>query len=294
MHADAADLGIDADVTFTARTVALEEPRQTITAGTKTVMDSTRLTQWGTWSGRIVAGGNEIPIERVFGTKDRSWGVRPVGEPTPAAPENALSAVFFLWAPINWDDCCTHFLCFERGNGDRFIGSQAVLQLVDEDEPTWGIDATARKIEHLADTVVNVRWAPGLRRSQGATLNLLRHSGVDEVIELEPLLTFRMRGLGYTHPEWGHARWHGDNAVGSEEHKVEELDNLEPWNIHIQQVIRAVGVIASGSVCSNSSRSASTFPRSHGHPRRVSGLDLAYHVAVADSHTVAVGVRDDE
>jgi len=31
--ADAADLGIDADVTFTARTVALEEPRQTLTNG---------------------------------------------------------------------------------------------------------------------------------------------------------------------------------------------------------------------------------------------------------------------
>jgi len=52
-------------------------------------------------------------------------------------------------------------------------------------------------------------------------------------------MTFRMRGLGYTHPEWGHGRWHGDQAVGSEEHKVEELDNLEPWNIHIQQVMRA-------------------------------------------------------
>ena len=48
-----------------------------------------------------------------------------------------------------------------------------------------------------------------------------------------------MRGLGYTHPEWGHGHWHGEHAVGSEEHKVEELDNVEPWNIHIQQVMRA-------------------------------------------------------
>ena len=59
------------------------------------------------------------------------------------------------------------------------------------------------------------------------------------LIELEPLMTFRMRGLGYTNPEWGHGRWHGEQAVGSEEHRVEELDNLEPWNIHIQQVMRA-------------------------------------------------------
>lgn len=239
VRADAADLGIDADITFTARTVALEEPRQTITTGNKTVMDSTRLTQWGTWTGRLSAGGTDLPIERIYGTKDRSWGVRPVGEPTPAAPENTLPQIFFLWSPINWTDCCTHFLCFERGNGDRFVGSQAVLQLVGDGKPTWGVDATARGIEHLAGTVVNVQWAPGLRRSQGASLRLLRHNGDEERIELEPLMTFRMRGIGYTHPEWGHGRWHGEEAVGSEEHKVEDLDNVEPWNIHIQQVMRA-------------------------------------------------------
>ena len=233
VRADAADLGIDADVTFTARSVALEEPRQTLTAGTRTVMDSTRMTQWGKWSGRISAAGREIAIDRVYGTKDRSWGVRPVGGPTPAAPDLSLPQIFFLWAPINWDDCCTHFLCFERGNGDRFVGSQAVLQLVADGEPTWGVDATERKIEHLAGTVA------GLRRSQGATLRLLRHDRTEERIELEPLLTFRMRGLGYTHPEWGHGHWHGELAVGSEEHKVEDLDNLEPWNIHVQQVMRA-------------------------------------------------------
>jgi hypothetical protein len=239
VRVDAADLGIEADVTFTARTVALEEPRQMITAGTKLMMDSTRLTQWGKWSGRISADGAEIPIDAIYGTKDRSWGVRPVGDPTPAAPVNTLPQIFFLWAPINWEDCCTHFLCFERANGDRFIGSQAKLELMGPDDPAWGVEATERNIEHLAGTAVDLRWAKGLRRSEGASLRLLRHDGAQEQIELEPLLTFRMRGLGYSHPEWGHARWHGEHAVGSESHKVEELDNLEPWNIHIQQVMRA-------------------------------------------------------
>src|SRR6476646_847984 len=72
VRCDAADLGIDDDVTLTARTAAIAEPRQTITAGTKTVIDSTRLTQWGTWTGRIAAGGSELPINQVYGTKDRS------------------------------------------------------------------------------------------------------------------------------------------------------------------------------------------------------------------------------
>src|SRR6476620_11088215 len=196
VRADAADLGIDADVTFTARTVALEEPRQTITTGTKTMMDSTRMTQWGTWSGQISAGGAAIPIDGVSGTKDRSWGVRPVGPQVAGAPDTSLPQLFFLWAPINWDDCCTHFLCFERANGDRWVESQAILDVIAPTDAVFGPEAETR-IRHLARTTHEVRWAPGLRRSDGATLRMTRHDGSEERIELEPLLTFRMRGLGY-------------------------------------------------------------------------------------------------
>ncbi len=236
VRADAADLGIDADVTFTARTVALEEPRQVITNGTKTMMDSTRMTQWGTWSGRIEAGGAALPVDAVLGTKDRSWGVRPIGAPTPAAPELTMPQIFFLWAPINWPDRCTHFLCFERSNGERIVDSQAVLDVIGDDEPAFGNDA---RIRHLARGEHDVRWQPGLRRSESAALRLVDFDASDERIELEPLLTFRMRGLGYTHPEWGHGHWHGELATGSETHAVDELDNVEPWNIHVQQVVRA-------------------------------------------------------
>jgi hypothetical protein len=238
VRADAADLGIAADVTFTARTIALEEPRQTMTSGTKVVMDSTRLTQWGTWSGRIVTGGTTLDLAAIRGTKDRSWGIRPVGAPIPGPPDTTVPQVLFLWAPLHFADRCTHFLCFERANGDRFIGSQAMLDVIGAEDSTWGPASDAR-VEHLAGTVAEMRWAPGLRRSQGATLRMLRHDGGEERIELEPLLTFRMRGLGYTHPEWGHGHWHGEDAVGAEEHKVEDLDNTEPWNIHVQQVMRA-------------------------------------------------------
>src|SRR5262249_60125271 len=112
----------------------------------------TRVQRGGAGAGRVGAGGAELRVDGIYGTKDRSWGVRRVGEPTPAAPENTLPQIFFLWAPINWADCCTHFLCFERANGDRFVGSQAILQLVGNGEPTWGKDATERGIEHLAGT----------------------------------------------------------------------------------------------------------------------------------------------
>ena len=97
-----------------------------------------------------------------------------------------------------------------------------------------------RGIEHLAGTVARRALGAGTAALAGRDAAAAApRRRARSAIELEPLLTFRMRGLGYTHPEWGHGHWHGELAVGSEEHKVEELDNVEPWNIHIQQVMRA-------------------------------------------------------
>ena len=158
VRADAADLGIDADVTFTARTVAMEEPRQVITNGTKTMMDSTRMTQWGNWTGSITAGGATIPVQNMLGTKDRSWGVRPIGAPTPAAPDLSLPQVFFLWAPLHFDDECSHFFCFERGNGDRGKRPGTAQQ-------SQRVADVLEKIAHGTVSFINSAVRPGTRRA---------------------------------------------------------------------------------------------------------------------------------
>lgn len=234
---DAPEHGLRAELTYRARSVTVEEPRQTITNGVTLTMDSTRLTQWGTWDGTIESGSAPIAVRATRGTKDRSWGIRPVGPQVAGAPSRALPEICFLWAPLHFDDCCTHFMVFERANGHRFVESAAVIPLLaGPDDATWGPDLG---IEQLLGGDHHVRWAPGLRRSEGATIHLDRADATRETIELEPLLTFRMRGLGYTHPQWGHGVWHDELAVGGEEHPVEALDNLEPWNIHVQQVMRA-------------------------------------------------------
>ena len=76
------EAGIDADVTFAARTEAIEEPRFTVRRGTRVVMDYTRLTQFGTWSGHVAVGDDRVALADlgVLGCRDRSWGVRSVGE----------------------------------------------------------------------------------------------------------------------------------------------------------------------------------------------------------------------
>lgn len=236
---DAADLGIEAELTYTARTPAIEEPRQTRYNGSRVMMDLTRLTQWGSWSGRLAIPGEELnlggPGGTTYGTKDRSWGVRPVGGAAPSAPSLSMPQMFFLWSPINFEDHAVHFMVFEDSHGAPWSKTAAILPILGEDDRVWGEQPG---IEHVPAADHRVRWAKGLRRSEGASVILHRRAGT-ETVELEPLLTFRMRGLGYTHPTWGHGHWHGESATFAEEHPVEELDTVEPSCIHVQQVMRA-------------------------------------------------------
>ena len=58
-------------------------------------------------------------------------------------------------------------------------------------------------------------------------------------MQLEPILRFQMKGIGYLHPEWAHGTWKGELAVAGESWKSDDLDPLAPENLHVQQVVRA-------------------------------------------------------
>jgi hypothetical protein len=234
---DAPEQGLRADLTFTARTAAYEEPRQTHRRGGRLMMDATRMTQWGTWAGTLEVGGEVVAVaDGMRGTKDRSWGIRPVGGPAPVAPVRMEPQFFFLWAPLHFDATCLHYLVFEEADGRRWAETAALLPVLGPGDPTWGPDARS---EILAGGEHEVRWARGLRRAEAAELHLWRRDGERIDVTLEPTLTFRMRGAGYTHPRFGHGTWHDELVVGGEQHAVEDLDSLDPSSIHVQQVMRA-------------------------------------------------------
>ena len=94
-------------------------------------------------------------------------------------------------------------------------------------------------VEKMAEVLHRLRYEKGTRRAASAELTLVARSGERHVIQLEPLLRFQMKGLGYTHPEWGHGCWKGELAVGGESWKSDALDPLGYENQHIQQVMRA-------------------------------------------------------
>ena len=171
-------------------------------------------------------------------TKDRSWGLRPVGEPEQGgAPARRLPQVYFLWAPIHWDDHCTHFGTFEDANGYPLHQDGAIVPAYASLEEIPGV--MDEGIRAMASVEHEIEYAPGTRRAKSARIALVERSGERREISLEPLLTFRMKGIGYTHPEWGHGRWKGELAVGGESWKTADLNELALDNIHIQQVMRA-------------------------------------------------------
>ncbi len=232
------DAGVVADLTFTARTAAVQEPRQTISRGNRMMMDYTRLTQWGAWSGSVGYDDVTLNVDPgiVRGTRDRSWGIRAVGEQTATNFPASVPQVFWLWAPLHFDDVCTHMAVFEHSDGERWFESALVVPvLAAPDSPTWGMDSPADEADSFS---YRIEWEPGTREMQTASLRLGSGSR-QELIELEKVLTFRMRGVGYFHPEWKHGLNHGTLEVGGERLVLDEVDPGDPASIHIQTVVRA-------------------------------------------------------
>jgi hypothetical protein len=232
------ETGIECDLTFTARTACVEEGRQTSQAQGRIMMDATRFAQWGRWQGVIRYAGQELAVdaERTYGTKDRSWGVRRVGEPeVGGAPGRTPPQFYFMWAPTQFDDCCTHFGRFEDGRGQAWHQGGAITPTYDDPAK---IPVQDPGTQHFPFLERSITWEPGTRRARAAEITLV---GPDErhVIQLEPLLCFRMKGIGYGHPQWSHGVWKGELAIGGDSWKCDELDELAPDNLHVQQVMRA-------------------------------------------------------
>ncbi len=235
------ETGIAADLTFTARTACVEEGRQMFNQGQRLQMDVTRFAQFGKWGGEIRYGGKSVHIDPrlVYGVKDRSWGVRPVGIPDPGlAPIEPRSLqVFFLWAPLHWQDRCTHYGVFEDANANRWHTDGAVLPVYDDAADIPGAEDPG--LERLSAVEHDIEYIPGTRRAGWARIALIHSDGRREDIDLEPLICYRMKGIGYMHPEWGHGMWKGELAIGGESWKVDEIDPMAMENQHIQQVVRA-------------------------------------------------------
>lgn len=222
---DAPEQGIKADITFEARHFPIEEPRFTRRVGARLFMDYTRLTQNGRYTGWIEHDGAREAVDGFVGTRDRSWGIRPVGardsqdNVPPVAPQ-----FFWLWSPCNFEAGSLYFHTNDDASGAPW-NRRAV----------WAADgARDGEQSHFAEARCDIDWRSGTRRAARATLSLRSEAGETSTVDFRPLYDFQMLGLGYTHPTWGHGVAHGPLTVAREDLTLADADPRLPQHLHVQ------------------------------------------------------------
>ncbi|MDO8288941.1 MAG: hypothetical protein Q7T44_06960 [Parvibaculum sp.] len=231
--------GIKCDVLYRARTEPLKEPRFTRRNGPRTLMDLTRLTQNGTYEGWIEVDGERIIVtpDKYFGTRDRSWGVRPIGAPDaqPQVPPVPFQ-FYWLWAPLNFDDRITLFHVNDDEHGEAW-NINAVMCKTDGSAP-----------EEMKSCRAEVDFVPGSRHARAARLFFEHHKGGTTRIDLTPHYNFQMMGLGYSHPTFGHGMHNGELAVAGERFALADIKTYAPPHLHIQAFVTAKMTLPDGSV----------------------------------------------
>jgi hypothetical protein len=218
--------GLAAEVTFEGRSFPIKEPRFTQRNGPRTVMDYTRMTQNGRYTGWLQVDGQRTTLEPgALGTRDRSWGVRPIGAPDtqPVVPA-VTPGILWYWTPLNFPNRSVYFHVQADMKGDA-LNTRAVI--VPDGLANVGI-------AEVADAKIDVVFKSGTRHAQSAVLILKEAAKPPVQIRFEPVARFQMRGIGYQHPQWGHGGYKGELVVEREDIMLAEVDVTKFENMHIQ------------------------------------------------------------
>jgi hypothetical protein len=235
------DTPLTCDLTFEAVTCPTQEPENLMYDDSRLIMKNTRFTQFGRWHGFFSIDGKrfEVNSETTQGVRDRSWGIRPVGEPEAGAPGklNAEPGVYWSWIPVMFDDICTQFGSFEDPNGTPTqVSAASVPRYESLDQIPVGEEPGLRELVDISHTN---HFESGTRRPERSELHFTDPDLGRYDIELEPLIRFYMLGVGYQHPEWGHGFWKGELAHTYESFVIDELDPLDYKHIHLHTICRA-------------------------------------------------------
>lgn len=219
--------GISADLTFTGRAFPLEEPRFIRRIGPRTFMDYTRLTQNGHWQGWIEVDGTRHDLSGAVGTRDRSWGIRPIGasDPQPTVPQ-MVPQFYWLWSPVNFEGGSLYFHVNADQHG-RPWNTRAV----------WCPDGAAPEdMLESEDCHMETQLMQGTRHASFAHLRATLPDGRQLEASFEPGTPFLMRGIGYGHPEWTHGGWKAPLAVAREDMDLNAVTPGRADHLHIQAI----------------------------------------------------------
>lgn len=234
VRVDAPEAGLVAELIFTSRGPAFEEPHYRFAPGFLTTFDITRLTQNGTWSGWIEHDGERITVDPAswLGSRDRSWGIRGVGGREPnLAPDGPGPAFYWLWSPLNFPDINLLFDVNETATGARWHENAQMA-------PVGSDPMELAKLVREGTHAYEITWKPGTRHATAFDMTLT-HADAVRTLHLDVVNTFFMPGIGYMHPTWGHGMFVGADARTHDEYVTADIDESELAWQHVQHLVRA-------------------------------------------------------
>jgi hypothetical protein len=197
--------GLCFDLTWDAAFPALWEPHHVARTGDRLTLEGRRFVQAGSPSGTIRVAGVEHTVtpEAWTGTRDRSWGVRPIpGEqPGRAAEEQRTEGFHWVWCPIRFRDRFVMVLLQEDADGYRTLNDAVVVHP----------EHSGRPDEQLGWPYVDISYRSGTRTPRSAVIHLSDASRKQLEIGVE-ILTGSPLAVGAGYPparDWQHGTWQG-------------------------------------------------------------------------------------
>ncbi|MCY4669114.1 MAG: hypothetical protein OXC29_14165, partial [Rhodococcus sp.] len=113
------------DITFDATIPAALEPKHFRRQLERVTFDTSRFLQTGTWTGSLTVDGEDFAIDPKTwrGNRDRSWGVRPVGEAEPQGRRavDGIQNFFWIYAVMQFDEFTISVIMQEDEQGRRIV-----------------------------------------------------------------------------------------------------------------------------------------------------------------------------
>jgi hypothetical protein len=195
----AEDYGLRFDLTWEAESSPVAEPRQWSRQAGRVLVDSMRLGQVGRWTGQLNVAGRDYPVdpEQWLGFRDRSWGIRPVGEPEPRGERAGpgFASFYWLYTPMQFEKFAI-FVALQEDSAGRRRREHAVR-----------VTGSADPVP-LGTVSQQLRFRPGSRELAGATLEFADAEARVQVTPLLPLHVAVETGYGLA-GGWRHGAYRG-------------------------------------------------------------------------------------
>ncbi len=218
--------GIACDLLWKGAIPAWEEPRQYIRKHGRVLFDTCRFAQTGYWSGSLVVGDKHYDVtpDTWKGTRDRSWGVRPVGEPEAAGIRGSEGQMTGMWnySPMQFDDHSIIYILNETDGGERKL-EEAVRVWNDPDkEPDW---LGTPQYQHVL--------TPGTRMIEKSVIKFPDAPEGGFEVSAQPLThCFVCVGTGYGMEEdWRHGMYQGELVVQGLDMDHDEVGGLGQFGV---------------------------------------------------------------